>query len=246
MTCINVSSILKTRLMAAKTAFYDEICGFLVLGWALHYLPFFLMARQLFLHHYLPALYFAILTFSAVFDYLTSRVKPRTRLTSALAIVVIVIYVFRHFSPLTYGSPWTKQQCLDSKWLKTWDFSCNDFHAELSQYKPIVASPVQSPKVETEEAGEVTTTLAPEVPEPGNDVFQAVQEPEEKTVAPVGPVNEVPHIKSPEVAEGTSVEVAEDLRVPVGKDAGDPEATSGGDVVEGGWQGGAEDEPIKF
>jgi hypothetical protein len=81
-------------------------------------------------------------------------------------------------------------------------------------------------------------------------VFQAVPEVEEKTIAPVGPVNEVPHVKSsdlpPKPAEGTPVEVAEDLRVPVGKDAGDPEATSGGDVVEGGWQGGAEDAPIKF
>ena len=29
--------------------------GFFVLAWAAHYLPFFLMGRQLFLHHYLPA-----------------------------------------------------------------------------------------------------------------------------------------------------------------------------------------------
>ncbi|KAJ1895005.1 Protein O-mannosyltransferase 2, partial [Kickxella alabastrina] len=30
-------------------------------GWALHYLPFFLMGRVTYLHHYLPALYFALL-----------------------------------------------------------------------------------------------------------------------------------------------------------------------------------------
>jgi dolichyl-phosphate-mannose-protein mannosyltransferase len=81
------------------------------------------MARQLFLHHYLPALYFAILTLSAVFDYLTSRVKPRTRLTAAFVILLLAVYVFRHFSPLSYGNPWTKKECMDSKWLKTWDFS---------------------------------------------------------------------------------------------------------------------------
>jgi dolichyl-phosphate-mannose-protein mannosyltransferase len=29
--------------------------GFFFLAWALHYFPFYLMGRQLFLHHYLPA-----------------------------------------------------------------------------------------------------------------------------------------------------------------------------------------------
>jgi len=40
--------------------FYDRLGGFLVLGWFLHYFPFFIMSRQLFLHHYFPALYFAV------------------------------------------------------------------------------------------------------------------------------------------------------------------------------------------
>src|SRR5204862_3181398 len=29
--------------------------GFFFLAWALHYFPFYIMGRQLFLHHYLPA-----------------------------------------------------------------------------------------------------------------------------------------------------------------------------------------------
>ncbi|PPQ95852.1 hypothetical protein CVT26_015982, partial [Gymnopilus dilepis] len=45
----------------AKVVKYDTLCGFLFTGWSLHYFPFFLMGRQLFLHHYFPALYFAIL-----------------------------------------------------------------------------------------------------------------------------------------------------------------------------------------
>lgn len=34
-------------------------CGWLVLGWALHYLPFYAMGRILYFHHYFPALLFS-------------------------------------------------------------------------------------------------------------------------------------------------------------------------------------------
>lgn len=93
------------------------------MGWALHYLPFFIMQRQLFLHHYFPALYFAILLSAGIFDLFTSTLRPRVRLQIAAVLAIIAIYNFMHFSPLAYGSQWTKDQCLSSKWVKTWDFS---------------------------------------------------------------------------------------------------------------------------
>lgn len=43
--------------------------GFFLMGWILHYVPFFPMARQLFLHHYLPALIFKYLLVGAVFQF---------------------------------------------------------------------------------------------------------------------------------------------------------------------------------
>ena len=105
--------------------------GFLVMGWALHYLPFFLMSRQLFLHHYFPALYFSILTFASVFDLVTSSLRPRLRLQVAGGIAVVAIWSYLYFSPLAYGNQWTRRQCEKAKWLKTWDFSCNDFLMEV-------------------------------------------------------------------------------------------------------------------
>ena len=107
----------------AKVVKYDTLCGFLFVGWGLHYLPFFLMGRQLFLHHYFPALYFAILLFCAVFDFLTSLLRPRVRLQIAAALVLLAIWNFSIFSPLAYGTPWTKAKCNNARWLKTWDFS---------------------------------------------------------------------------------------------------------------------------
>ena len=81
------------------------------------------MQRQLFLHHYLPALYFAVLLFCSTFDFLTSTLRPRTRLQISAVILVLAIWSYAFFSPLTYAEPWTKGKCERAKWLKTWDFS---------------------------------------------------------------------------------------------------------------------------
>lgn len=44
-------------------------CGWLLLGWLLHYLPFCLMGRVLYFHHYAPALLFACMLSGIVFDF---------------------------------------------------------------------------------------------------------------------------------------------------------------------------------
>lgn len=84
------------------------------------------MSRQLFLHHYFPALYFAILLFCAVFDVLTANLRGRIRLQIAAVLLIIAIWNYAHFRSITYGLPWTKGECAKSKWLKSWDFACND------------------------------------------------------------------------------------------------------------------------
>ncbi|GES85978.1 glycosyltransferase family 39 protein [Rhizophagus clarus] len=43
--------------------YIGKIC---VIGWLLHYVPFFIMGRVTYLHHYLPALYFSILTYFGI------------------------------------------------------------------------------------------------------------------------------------------------------------------------------------
>ncbi|WVR06165.1 hypothetical protein IAU60_003195 [Kwoniella sp. DSM 27419] len=240
-------------LSKPKIAFYDEVCSSLVIAWALHYLPFFLMQRQLFLHHYLPALYFAVLLFCAVFDYVTSSIRPRTRVQVAAVILIVAIWSWSHWSPLAYAGEWTKGKCEKGKWLSSWDFSCNDFHDNLGMYSAVPAVP--SEKIDSsvaQNADTVTTTFVEEAPEPIQNVFEAVEPPtEEKTVDPVGPQNEVQMQESTAAAPpmGSDAPVLEDTRAPVGVDAGAPAVTDGAEDV-GGWQGGAEedgrkDEPAK-
>jgi len=51
--------------------------GFFFLAWAMHYLPFYLMGRQLFLHHYLPAHLASALVAGAMLEFVFN-VEPLT------------------------------------------------------------------------------------------------------------------------------------------------------------------------
>ncbi|POS87576.1 glycosyltransferase family 39 protein [Erysiphe pulchra] len=107
--------------------------GFFFLAWAMHYLPFYLMGRQLFLHHYLPAHLASTLVTGALLEFIFSarsvdndfleedkksnvvqnkpaRLKlPNQDLSSSwVALIVILILViggWYFFLPLTYGYP---------------------------------------------------------------------------------------------------------------------------------------------
>ncbi|KAI8048942.1 uncharacterized protein B0P05DRAFT_564084 [Gilbertella persicaria] len=99
------------------------------------------MGRQLFLHHYMPALYFSILLFSVGFDLLTIRWVNRKRLLAAAVFILSVIYVYRVFTPITYAEPWTQSLCEKAKWRSTWDFDCAQYHHDIESYnvpKPLI------------------------------------------------------------------------------------------------------------
>ncbi|WFD27379.1 dolichyl-phosphate-mannose--protein mannosyltransferase [Malassezia nana] len=113
---------------------YDRACGFLAAAYALHYLPFFLMKRQLFLHHYLPALYISVLLLGVVFDLSTCRVRPTCRLYAALLLGGFAGTVFLRYAPLSYASRWTNERCGDAIIASHWDFNCIDFPDDLSEY----------------------------------------------------------------------------------------------------------------
>ncbi|KAG7664917.1 PMT1 [[Candida] subhashii] len=128
-----------------------------ILGWFLHYFPFFIMGRQLFLHHYIPALYFGILTlghFLEIFTgYLTSRSKTFQRI--ALGVVFVFtgasVFFYLTYSPLIYGTPWTQDACTSAQPFKGWDFACSSFYKNLSEYDfPEVSSQDGKPSIPTE------------------------------------------------------------------------------------------------
>ncbi|GAA5849104.1 hypothetical protein JCM8547_006446 [Rhodosporidiobolus lusitaniae] len=181
----------------SQVVFYDRVGTFLVAGWFLHYFPFFLMGRQLFLHHYFPALYFALLLTATTFDLATSSLRPRIRLQAAAILIFGAVGAWWYLSPLAYAGVWTKSQCEGAKkWGKRWDFSCESFLNSKSDYYPhsssssLIAVPSASststasllPAVQPGRAGFVAPEKAPASsgvppPPPHNPAHDALAEP---------------------------------------------------------------------
>lgn len=110
--------------------------GFFLLIWAVHYLPFFLMSRQLFIHHYLPShlasalLAGSVLSFvlSDTVNYPISIVGRRTKMRKSefadlgmkgpvvVGVFTFILFLmFLYMTPLTYGTPGLDGETINAK-----------------------------------------------------------------------------------------------------------------------------------
>ena len=94
-----------------------------VIGWFLHYLPFVIMARVTYVHHYYPALYFAILAAGFCMDWTTRRLNAKIRWGVFGVLYAIVIGLFVLFSPIVFGMQGSNRQYAYLKWFDTWRVS---------------------------------------------------------------------------------------------------------------------------
>ncbi|KAJ1664547.1 Protein O-mannosyltransferase 2 [Coemansia sp. RSA 1813] len=91
-------------------------------GWVLHYLPFFLMGRVTYIHHYLPALYFALLFLAFEIDHACRRLLGASMQRAVvLAWAVATVAVFFWFAPLTFGYVDDIKTLKYRQWLPTWN-----------------------------------------------------------------------------------------------------------------------------
>nr|XP_045592731.1 protein O-mannosyltransferase 1-like isoform X2 [Procambarus clarkii] len=104
-----------------------EILG---VGYAVHYFPYFLVDRTLFLHHYIPAYIFKLCLLAAmiehghylVLEYLKAPRLARVYLGVVAAWMISILYVFWFFAPVTYGTTdLTADQVMSMAWRDTWD-----------------------------------------------------------------------------------------------------------------------------
>lgn len=72
-------------------------------GWAFHFLPFVIMARVTYVHHYLPALYFAMLIMCFVVDTIFGRLRAFLKIPLYLMLIGLCLYIYYFFSPLAQG-----------------------------------------------------------------------------------------------------------------------------------------------
>lgn len=122
---------------------YDRSIGFLMIAWMLHWFPFFLMGRLLFLHHYLPAFIISVILLTTLIDYSARTLANNTTLNSSAdvrfmrllgnqgglvyhllvcTLILVTVYVFFWFMPLTYGLGFESLvELRRRKWIPTWD-----------------------------------------------------------------------------------------------------------------------------
>ncbi|PVU93613.1 hypothetical protein BB559_003216 [Furculomyces boomerangus] len=130
-----VSAIVERHLMRNGLIF--AIC------YAMHYLPFFIMGRALFIHHYLPSVVFGYMVlgsmlqfftvdnyqqyalFSPVFSRINLPILPKSkRMIAYLGLVLALQFLtFCYFAPFVYGTTLTPSQVRSRKWLPSWDFA---------------------------------------------------------------------------------------------------------------------------
>ncbi|KAI0210003.1 Protein O-mannosyl-transferase 2 [Lamellibrachia satsuma] len=82
----------------------------ILLGWVLHYLPFWTMGRVLYFHHYMPALIYSCMLSGIVLDYVITSLSQSFEKESFImyhvfcgGILSAIVYSFYLFSPLSYG-----------------------------------------------------------------------------------------------------------------------------------------------
>ncbi|BCS24754.1 protein O-mannosyl transferase [Aspergillus puulaauensis] len=91
-----------------------------VVGWVLHYLPFVAMARVTYVHHYYPALYYAILTFGFCVDWLTQTLNTKARWVVYGVLYILVAAIFTYFRVIVFGIEGPSQQWRHLNWLSGW------------------------------------------------------------------------------------------------------------------------------
>ena len=89
-------------------------------GWVLHYAPFVAMARVTYVHHYYPALYFAILTLGFCVDWFTRRLNATATSVVYIFLYAVIIGMFVHFRDIVFGMEGPSQQWAHLNWLSGW------------------------------------------------------------------------------------------------------------------------------
>ncbi|KTW29341.1 hypothetical protein T552_01296 [Pneumocystis carinii B80] len=132
----------------SRELFYNYTT-FFFFSWILHYLPFYLMGRQLFLHHYLPAHICSALLSGSLFQllfeknsksllssYFLKKNKDKENIgkekvvnmqkKANIMFTILTCFLlgcFIYFSPLTYGKPGlTSDELYKRKWSSNWVF----------------------------------------------------------------------------------------------------------------------------
>lgn len=94
-----------------------------VIGWFFHYFPFILMGRVTYVHHYYPALYFAILALGFTVDWMTQKLNNTVRWGVYGVLYTATAGLFILFSPIVFGMQGSNHEYSYLRWFERWRIS---------------------------------------------------------------------------------------------------------------------------
>ncbi|KAJ1920639.1 Protein O-mannosyltransferase 2 [Mycoemilia scoparia] len=103
--------------------------GILWAGWFIHYFPYFIMGRVLYLHHYFPSAYFAMLLLAYEVDFCSRRLLPKSRFNRMAVLLygAAAFANFMFFAPFTFGFNYSPKELSNRQWISTWKFGGKDY-----------------------------------------------------------------------------------------------------------------------
>ncbi|KAI5959153.1 PMT2 [Candida pseudojiufengensis] len=104
-------------------------------GWGLHFMPFVIMGRVTYVHHYVPALYFAMIVFCYEVESFTSFLKGKLSLKTSkilnfiiyLSLYSLIGFTFYYFRFLSWGMEGAKENWKHLKLLESWRVSDDNY-----------------------------------------------------------------------------------------------------------------------
>lgn len=97
------------------------ICGvYPLIGWVLHFLPFIVMGRVTYVHHYVPALFFAIYVMAYAIELLAFKLKVWFRVPLYAVLFGVLCWTFWKYRMFHQGMSQPSSTYADLALLKTW------------------------------------------------------------------------------------------------------------------------------
>ncbi|KAF7782743.1 CAZyme family GT39 [Agaricus bisporus var. burnettii] len=94
------------------------------LGWAFHFVPFLIMGRVTYIHHYLPTLYFSVLMLAHVLDHFvftTPRLSHKNKSIAFGICAFVIVATFWWFRGVSFGIGGPINDHWGLRWRKTWN-----------------------------------------------------------------------------------------------------------------------------
>lgn len=105
---------------------YSELWQFLIkglypfAGWVLHFLPFVIMGRVTYVHHYVPALFFALFVFGYIIELMVGYTRAYIRLPSYVLCFSALVFTYWHYRAFHEGMTGNHNDFKYTKLLPSW------------------------------------------------------------------------------------------------------------------------------